>query len=621
MGSQTGAEPGRQPIRRLSPETANRIAAGEVIERPSSVVKELLENALDAGAGRIALDIREGGLERIRVGDDGVGIEPEDLAMAVEPHATSKLSSIGDLETIRTLGFRGEALASIAAVSRMEITSCTGGSEGMRLYLEGGEIAEQVPSGRPRGTSVTVRNLFYNTPARRKFMKSPAAEKRQIGQVFSAIAMANPTVGFVYTEAGRELYNLPSGQNLEERTLALLGSAVTGRMAAFERESGELAVRGLTSLPDLTRGNRSLQYLFVNGRFIRDKILSHAISQAYASVIHPGRFPAVVLFCQVPNEQIDVNVHPTKLEVRFREEQRIHRIVRDALRAALSMGDEPEERVRKAYRAFFERGVGPEESDSGAWSLRESLPLLDARRFKDPSSPPAQEVTRSDSAGFRPSDRAVSSRSIPADPLVRESAEGTDTPRWSAHESPLFWQLHNTYIFVQIQGGLALVDQHAAHERILLDVARQSLHGSKPTVQRLLFPIPLDLTIDEYEAYLSAKDYFESLGFLVEEFGGQTVLIQGIPSELRNWQEGRLLKQFLGDLVQGAYPGKETMEQLLHSYACRAAIKAGDPLTQQEMQALLDQLFATDLPFSCPHGRPAIVRLDLKDLERIFHRA
>jgi DNA mismatch repair protein MutL len=624
----TQPAPRRRTIHPLEPGVSSRIAAGEVVERPASVVKELIENALDAGALRVALEIRDGGLSLIRVADDGCGMPGEEIPLAVRNHTTSKIESFEDLDRLGTLGFRGEALASIAAVSELEITSSTGDGEGFRLLLEGREEKSRGPAGRPRGTSVSVRRLFFNTPARKKFMRSAAAEKRQIGQVFTAMALAHPAIGFVLTEEGRELYNLPPEQSLEDRVLAMLGSGVASRLVPFRGGTGGTTVHGLTSLPDFTRGNRVLQYLFVNRRFVRDKILSHAVSQAYTSVLPPGRHPALVLFCEIPPASVDVNVHPTKLEVRFRNEREMHGLVKDSLRRSLSLGDDPLERVRSAHDAFFHRhgesapfpppaAPGERRFPSGQTGRAGDGTLLareEQTGYRGPGAGREEPASGEDASGAPP----------PRLPIGSEAAGATGIeavgPAGEEREAPLFWQLHNTYIFVQIKGGVALVDQHAAHERVLLDQARRHLHGSRPTVQRLLFPIPLELSVPEYEAFLASRDYLQSLGFLVEPFGGRSILVQGIPSRLRNWAEGELLRTILHDLVEGTYPGRETLEQLLHSYACRSAIKAGDPLTPREMQALMDQLFATELPFSCPHGRPAIVRLDLRDLERIFHR-
>lgn len=608
----------RRSIRLLDPTCVERIAAGEVIERPASVVKELVENALDAQARQIRVEIVRGGLERIRVEDDGHGIPAHEVPLAVERHATSKIGGSGDLGAITSFGFRGEALASVAAVSRFSLRTRFAEEEvGTRLDLQGGELQRREPVARHVGTSIDVDDLFYNVPARREFLHAEAAEKRAVTQAMTALALAHPSVGFRLEADGRSVLDLPAALDLETRVHGIFGSSVGERLRRFEGEASGLRVEGLASLPTYTRGNRSGQFVFVNRRTVFDKGIAHAISTAYRDVVPAGRFPLVVLFLEVPPARVDVNVHPTKAEIRLRDEGAVHTLVRHAIRDILDLQREPVEevgdRLARAARAGSVEQARLDEierivEDRG-WGSTEGRPH--GPRWSRPKSAPTlfgPEQAGEDPGRFVP-------RGAPPDP--GGVAAGTVEREESGQ---LFWQLHNTFILTQIRGALVIVDQHNSHERILYDQGKEALEGRAVPVQQLLFPATLDLLPDELAVYEVHRGDLERLGFLTEPFGGATVLVRGIPSGLRNWNDGALLRDVLADLGDAGRTGNDPREAILASMSCHGAIRAGEKLTVPEMQSLMDRLFATDQPYSCPHGRPTLIRIGLAELERRFGR-
>jgi len=602
-------KPGRRSIRLLDPGCVERIAAGEVVERPASVVKELVENALDAGAEHIRVTLRRGGLDAIVIKDDGHGIPERELPLAVERHATSKIAGAGDLMDIGTYGFRGEALASISAVSRFSLRSRAADEEvGARLDVVGGRLERREAMARHRGTSVEVRDLFFNLPARKAFSKGEGAERRAVVQAVTAIALCRPSVAFRLEADGQVVLDLPVAMDLETRAHGVFGASVAERLRRFEGEAQGLRVEGLCSLPTYTRGNRTGQYVFVNRRPVFDKAIAHAISSAYRDVIPPARFPVVLLFVEVPAARVDVNVHPAKTEGRLRDEGAIHTLVRQSIRDALNLRHEepelagtppgPEERARETIARAAEAGLleGPTEGyERGPrWSLKKDAPTL----FDAP-------VLGESPGRFVP-------QGAPVDPGLGGQLPGDGTP--------LFWQLHNTFVLTQIRGALVIVDQHNSHERILYDAAKRALAGQGVPTPQLLFPVTLVLTPEEPPAYEAQREALEDIGFLTEPFGGATVLVRGIPSDLRNWNDGALLRDVLADLAEAGRGGQDPREALLASTSCHGAVRAGERLTVPEMQSLMDRLFATDLPYSCPHGRPTLIRLGLPELERRFGR-
>lgn len=597
----------RQPIRILDSASVDRIAAGEVIERPASVVKELVENALDAGARSLGISVTEGGLTGITVEDDGAGIPFRELPLALERHATSKIVSAADITQIGSFGFRGEALASIASVSRCSLLSRTDEEEvGGLIRVAGSATERREPAARNRGTTVTVEDLFYNTPARRKYLKTPQAEKRAVLKTVTAIALAYPEVRWRLVADGTTLLDLLPADSLPARARDVLGAQTLEHLARFERIDGGLGVGGLASRPTLTRSNRGEQFFYVNRRPVHSAALAQAVRLAYKDVIPPGRHPVVLLFLDIPQGDVDVNVHPAKSEVRLVLERHIFGMVLGALREGLDLRSDP---------AFVrDDETPPLESASHnhgpLQSLAEAQEDYLRRHFTSPggASHAGQPSLFDGSAG--------------------DAAPGTDQAPFpdgaggEASRPAPFWQLHRTYICTQTRGGLLLIDQHNSHERILYNEARKALEAGTASVpvQQLLFPVNLELSPLQVQAFQSHADQLARLGFAIQPFGGQSVLVQGIPASQKNWQEGQLLLDILDDLGESGRADNASHDDLLASFACHGAVRAGTLMTVPEMQNLLDRLFATDKPLSCPHGRPTLIQFTREELEKRFGR-
>jgi DNA mismatch repair protein MutL len=585
-------------IQILDLHTVNQIAAGEVIERPASIVKELFDNALDARATRLTLDLEAGGHRLIRLMDDGTGMPPEDLPLAVTNHATSKLHHLDDLQGLGTLGFRGEALAAIAAVSRLSITSREAAADvAHRIEVVDGISTPVRPVAASPGTTIVAAEVFYNTPARREFLRSPAAERRAILDVVVTYALAQPQLRLLVRDDGREILDLQPAATLRERAAELMGRPVEQNLVEVASEIESMRVEGLASRPPYGRPNRSQQYLFVNGRPVRDRAVLFAVAHAYQRAMEPDRFPVVVLSLTLPGDQLDPNVHPTKREVRFRNERLLHRVVVAALGKAVgpvqtNVALPAPPSALAMFRHLETAAGGP-------------MPPLQSPAFV---SPELGFDTGMDLAAAAPEGAAVIAETPP-----RRADVGDDA---------LYWQLHNAYVMVQIKGGMVIVDQHAAHERVLYDRAVAALEGRHAAAQRLLFPIALELSVRQFAAFEEASPLLESLGFQVRPFGGQSVLVEGIPAEMHNWEEGAVLLGMLDDVAENRDSRRLPLrDKVLATFACRGAIMQGKRLAVTEMRALMDQLFATTLPYTCPHGRPTLMRIGLQDLDRKFQRS
>lgn len=590
----------RAEIRVLPPETVNRIAAGEVVERPASVLKELLENALDAGATRIELEFAAGGIGLLRLADDGCGIPREELALALERHATSKIRELADLERDATLGFRGEALAAIASVSLLELASRVEGAEsGWALTGRAGQIEAPRPVARGRGTTVTVRELFGDLPARRKFLRSESGEKRRLLEVWQTTALAYPELHFVLREEGRELMQLAPAPDARSRVAALLGETTARHMVELAASEGGYTLRGLITLPLVSRGNRSHQFLYLGRRPIEDRQVSHAIAQACAESLPPGRFPACLLFLEAPAGLVDVNVHPAKREVRFKDGRLVHHLVGQAIRAALG--------ERGGLRRLLHTSEDPQ---LGAPRLPAAARAAAAAPASPQSSlplpPRAPAAASASGSGF------LRLGELNESPAAR--------PLGAEREERRFWQLHDTFILTQIRGGLVIIDQHNAHERVLYDRARAALAGEPAGVQRLLFPHTVELGPTEMAAWREQEAFFTELGFLIEAFGANTLSVIGIPAGLRRWDGGQVIRDILDEILAESGGDAQRRDRALISFCCKSAIKAGEPLREEEMRDLVDQLFGTENPYTCPHGRPIVIRISMDELEKRFHR-
>ncbi len=591
-------------IRVLSPSMINKIAAGEVIERPASVVKELIENAIDSGATRIDVEVDQGGVERIRVADNGCGMEPEQLPLAVTSHATSKVSDADDLFRVSTMGFRGEALASIAEISQLLIRSRTHDAEaGAELEVNGGRASEVAPCGCGPGTIVEVRHLFHNTPVRRKYLKTTQTEFGHISEAFTRVALAHPNKHFRLLHNGREIHELPEVDNLRDRIAALFGPEISDGLIRIEQQEDELRLSGFVAEPTLSRANNRMQYLLLNGRHIRDRSQQHALSEAYRGLLLTGRYPICFLRLDMPAEWVDVNVHPTKLEVRFQDAGRIYRHLLGTLRTRFLSTDltakvapaSPVETIENAGPGPRDTRV-PEPSSRSLWTQTPTRPA-----FSSPPSPAAPAPIRHDAVG----------------------SIGEQVPLEGPQEMrPAGLQLHNRYLVTEDEHGIVVIDQHALHERVLYEQLRSRILNGVLESQRLLVPEPVSLTSAEASAVLNAKDTLAQLGIEVEPFGGDTILVSAYPAMLSNLGPGEILRQAVEHLMAGekSPDRRDLVDELLHMISCKAAVKAGDRLSADEIEALLDQRHLCQDAHHCPHGRPTSLLFTREELDKRFQR-
>jgi DNA mismatch repair protein MutL len=596
-------------IRVLPADIANRIAAGEVVERPASIVKELIENSLDAGATRIAVDIDEGGRRRIRVTDNGEGMTPEDASTCLLRHATSKLYNPDDLFAIRTLGFRGEALPSIASVSRLTLET-QAGDIGTAIEITGGTISARREGAFPRGTQITVEDLFYNVPARRKFMRSESYELSQITTYCTHYALAFPKIHFSMKSGAFEVLSAPPVEDFRERIFQIFGGDLLGELVEYRKDYGRsgLKIHLFTSRPHVQKYNRNSMFFFVNGRLVRDKILLHAISEAYRSVLPSGTFPVTILYISIPFEDVDVNVHPAKTEIRFKHQGFIHDAIRDSILSGLT-GDktivamEASAAPDSPFRAPEPQARVPE-----SWSA--SDPLLNA--------PFALQAPPENLQGYeRPLQLGYSSTTAPA-----SDSAYADFGRVMREVHPL-GQLRDSFIIAKDTSGVILIDQHVAHERVLFEAyLRQNLAGNLE-VQRLLMPIVVELPARQLVILDNIIPELARNGFEVEPFGPRTIAIKTAPGILKP----NVVEKLLLELLDGLERETQVMNidalkrRIAASVSCHAAIKINMPLEEKKMRWLVDELMKTDVPTVCPHGRPIILRYDLREIEKAFKRA
>ena len=664
------------PIRKLSPLLVNQIAAGEVIERPASVVKELVENSLDAGATRVDVTVEEGGRSLIRISDNGVGIPADELPLAVAPHATSKLSQPEDLAAIATFGFRGEAVASIASVSRMRITSRASVegvlAEGGAVIEASGDVIEPVrPVAASAGTIVEVRDLFFNTPARRKFMRAAPTEFGQVADVLMRIALANPQAGFTLTHGNRLTMECPAGQSRRERCVELLGRELEEGLLEFESEQAGAGTRldsdaqaidedlrdlmptnvwGLAGVPAIARATAKFQYVCLNGRPIRDRQIAHAVREAYRGLLPPDRQPVAVVFLQIDPRMVDVNVHPAKAEVRFREPQRVHGLVISAIRQRLLAADLTP-RAELGAPAFGTSApafdvVSP--VSEPAASPTPNSPLATAAA--PPASPlaasaPTHGVGQPVSSGFSAQSfvdyfrrmapqqkglvyqevkRAIEEETGERLPDLDAATSGTPQP---AIKPLTILQVHDSYVVTQDEQGIVIIDQHALHERVMFEELRQRVGARNLESQRLLMPAVLRASAKRQAMLDTLKPLLERIGVDAEPLGPDAVGIQAFPSFLfdRNVDPVEFMVELLDRAEDEQFTGgKQDDEAVLHEVldmmACKAAVKAGDAMTHQELTALLAKRDEIERSSNCPHGRPTTIRLTLHELEKQFKR-
>jgi DNA mismatch repair protein MutL len=605
-------------IQILPENLCNKIAAGEVVERPASVVKELVENAIDAGATEIIVEIEKGGKSLVRVIDDGSGMGREDLFLSLERHATSKISSDADLFQLRTLGFRGEALPSIAAVSRMVLRSRFKQDEaGWELYLESGLVKRADAVGMATGTTVEVRDLFFKMPARKKFLRRDETELGHVGDVITKLAMARPDIGFRLLHHGRSLIEVFPGQSMPERAGALLGRSLLQDLIPIDCQGVTLKIHGLLGTPAANRATTGFVYTFINGRYIRDRVVQHAVLEGYRQLIPRGRYPVAVLFLELDPELVDVNVHPTKHEVRFRQQSEIHDFladsIKDVLRGSTWLGNTS---ARSEMRPDHP-GVAP-----AAESLPgDSAPSVAAQQVKEPEPgyAPAGDRKPVLSGPYWPA-RAQSEG--PAVGSVEPVGELFPADRGFFASLQVLGQYHQSYLLCQDRHDLILIDQHAAHERIGFERLKQQWHAGRIESQQLLFPELLELSHQETAQLSQQLERLEKFGFEIEPFGGNSFAIKAVPQILRGTDVVSLVRDVVAELV---VVGKSELieaaiEKILILMACHGMIRANQALNPPETRALLNDLDAVDFSAQCPHGRPVMHRLTLAEIERLFKR-
>ena len=583
-------------IRILSPEVAAKIRAGEVIDRPAAVAKELVENALDAGSRLVAVQVAAGPERMIRVQDDGSGMTREDALLSVRRHATSKLASEEDLDAIRTLGFRGEALASISEVARVTL-STRGAAEltGTQIEVLGGTVIGVSGVGRSVGTTVTVEDLFFNTPARLRFLKSRDSESRAVARAVWGYILTYPAVHWRFSAAGREDVDLPEADDLLERWQVLYGRGVSEGAASFAEE-GEITVRGVVAAPEQARGSREHQVVAVNGRLVFSPALGAALRQGYGNLIPGDRHPMAVLLIEIDPSLVDVNVHPTKREVRFHDEGRVFQAVRNAVDAAM-------------------RRHVPVSLGSGEFGGDPASPAGVGVAFAPASTRAAEQTDASTQTAiedYAPAPRLAPDRVAEGNtPSVRENLLEPEIP---------IWQLHERYLLAPIRGGLVIVDQHAAHERVLYEEARARLYGDGAASQHLLFPRVVDVTADELDQLLLVEPHVRRLGYEISLFGEKQIAVRAVPASVPEEAAVEALRGLLsGDEAHGS-SDEPPEERVAKSFACHAAVRSGQALGPEERRALIDRLFATELPHGDPHGRATYVRVSLEELDRRFGR-
>jgi DNA mismatch repair protein MutL len=645
-------------IHALDALVVNKIAAGEVIERPASVVKELLENSIDALATRVEVEIGEGGSELIRVADDGEGIHPEDFGLAVTSHATSKIEGADDLFRVRTMGFRGEALASIAAVSRLRLRSRRPDAEnGCEISVEGGQVGPLQPCGSPVGTVVEVRNLLYNTPVRRKFLRAVATEFGHISEQFTRVALAHPKLTASLKHNQRTVYELPPTAQVLDRLKLFFGSDLADKLIWVESQTAEARIWGYVAHPSESRATRKGQYLFLNGRWIQDRSLQHALGEAYRGLLMTGRYPVVFLFLELAPELVDVNVHPTKAEVRFRDNQPLYRLLLSAIRTRfLSANLESTISVPKAAGWRFER-FSPDQAGLDGPSQREAqLELAEWARnqlndWKAPSasahesplpawpasapSPSNAFLSRFGAPNEHCSDEGAASPQAASGSISPESpSPPTDLPTSAIPQGDgidravrdagprQVMQVHDCYLVVETDQGITVIDQHALHERVMYEHLRHRVDQGAVESQRMLVPQTLEFGDRELAILLEHAGVLDQIGYRLEDFGGSTVLLTAYPAILAHADHERILRDAAESLGSSghALSRRDILDSLLHLMACKAAVKAGQRLKPEEMESLLAQRHLIDDAHHCPHGRPTALVLTRAELDRQFGR-
>ncbi|MBP7460070.1 MAG: DNA mismatch repair endonuclease MutL [Candidatus Delongbacteria bacterium] len=578
-------------IRLLSSDLCNKIAAGEVIERPYSVVKELIENSVDAMADRISISVDKGGKELIEISDNGHGIPKDDIRLAFQRHATSKISEFDDLNHLRSMGFRGEALPSIASVSQVEVwTRYFQEDSAIYLRLEAGKEMAYQETARDVGSTIRIRNLFFNVPARRKFLRQDNTEYRYILTEVENQALAHPQISWRCISNGQEVFHYPQTPSLEQRIYQVLGHELEGALLPIEYRSDLGSIRGYAGSIEVARKSASI-YSFVNQRIIRDKVITKAILEVYRSMLEKDRYPLVFIYLDLDPGLVDFNVHPSKREVRFNDSLQLYHLVYTSVKKALDQGFSKDHALMNLSSSMPRSSFAKPQI-----SFQETLPLqLEKKESKPISSPP--EISK----------------------VIQRITHGFETEQNNQTVQQL-WQLHQTYIVTSIKDGMVVIDQHAAAERVLYEKILKSFRDHETASQQLLFPEVINLNQQEFALYQEVRGIFETLGFSLREYSGHSLMIESIPAYIQHWESASTFKEIMDDLIAEKEIHTKAVEKIARYTACRTAVKAGDKLNVESMQQIIDDLFACEFPYTCPHGRPTLIKINLSELEKRFGR-
>ena len=579
----------------------DQIAAGEVVENPSSVVKELIENSVDSGAQAIRVIVKKGGHELIQVSDDGCGMDCDSLKMAFSRHATSKISNQKDLNNINTLGFRGEALPSIASVSRVFVNT-SDGSQGHTIQIEGGKICNDEVSAANKGTEIKVKNLFYNTPARKKFLKSSTQELRNITKIIKRFVLSYPEINFFYQSDDKIVYNLKSA-NLDQRIGDLFGTSYAKNILFIEGESEGFKISGYIGNLNLLQRRRGGQYLFLNGRYIEDKGIAHSIRNCYDSTVQRGEFPFYVLSLDLPTNIFDINVHPTKIEARFENKIELSNFISKNIKIKL----------RDLFKVLPDIEIKSKiHKDSDPLGLDLNLSSVIDLQSEDRISDKFENYNSQseDSSGENPIvERAV-------DRLEKYEDKIESIINKDSH----IWQIHNKYLITEISSGLLVVDQHVAHERVLYEKVKKAFDSEPLPSQSILFPKTIKFDHEDYSKFLDIVPFLEKIGYKMREFGNDSIIIEGVPSDIKLGNEEEVINDILDRYIEYNKISSSYIDYIAATYSCKAAVKAGDFLEMDERITLIDNLFATQNPYYCPHGRPIVVSIKTDELDKRFER-
>ena len=623
-------------IARLPDTVANKISAGEVVQRPASVVKELLENSIDAGASKITLSIKDAGKELIRIVDTGAGMVREDALLSVERFATSKITGVGDLDSLQSLGFRGEALASISSISHFELKTRTAQERlGLKLRYEGGVLAGESEVQGEQGTTISVRNLFFNVPARRKFLKSNATEYSHIYEIAKSFALAYPEIEWSMYSDDEELFHLKS-PNIPERLNVFYGDDFAASMIELSDENDYLSIKGFLGKPAMQKRRKLDQYFFVNRRLVQNRMLSQAVQQAYGDLLVERQTPFVLLFLSIDPSRIDVNVHPAKLEIKFDDERNVRNMFYPVIKRTIQLHDFSPDMVVTENESSLLGSFQPSPSRKFSFpDIPHRLSTTDDlyRNYREGSYPepvaprvspwhqPEISPNAEPSTGFVALERELRDGSEQLASVLLSPIYEDDVVPNPKDSEPKIWQLHNKYLICQIKTGLMIIDQHVAHERVLYERAVDVMNQSVPNSQQLLFPQKVEFRSWEYELFEEIRDDLYRLGFNLRLFGNKTIMIEGVPQDVKPGTEVTILQDMIAEFQENASKLKlDKRDNLAKSYSCRNAIMAGQRLSLEEMRSLIDNLFATREPYSCPHGRPVIIKLSLDQLDKMFGR-